>query len=136
MSLKAGYKGIRQKFVNFVNGKLLSTGIDGKITSDNISLGNGMTTDTNKKLVVAHGIIAYANKEATIETATTTAIELTVASSVTLTNRIIMLSLESSSTGAATIRNYNIDNTAHKITVYVTTTAASVTVKVHAFVHY
>ena len=136
MSLKAGYKGIRQKFINFVNGKLLPIGIDGKLTSDNVSLGNGMTTDTNKKLVVTHGILAYANKEATIETASTSAVELTVSSSVTLTNRIVMLSLESSSTGSAYIRNYVLDNTNHKITVYVTTTSADVAFKVHAFVHY
>lgn len=69
MALKAGYKGIRETFVDFLTGKLKPEGIAGKLSGGQVDVDSSLAADsTTGKLGVVNPTVFVAKKTGSIST--------------------------------------------------------------------
>lgn len=119
MALKAGYKGIRETFVDFLTGKLKPEGITGKLGGSQVDVDSSLAADsTTDKLGVAIPVVYAAKKTATSSAQGLVEIEFDLPTGITSTNTSFSVgwNVVTSSLISFTPRVFTVNDTTHKLT--------------------
>lgn len=118
MALKAGYKGIRQTFVDFLTGKLLPSGIAGKLGGSQVDVDSSLTSDASTdKLGVANPVVYVAKKTGTSSAQGLIEVEFDLPDGITSANTAFQVGwcVNTASSISFAPRSFVINDTTHKL---------------------